>query len=140
MQNLVIIFEDFILLEEVEVGFNQLFNCGGDIVVLEFDSISFLCFVCWEWIVDCIEFYFEIWVLVIDCFGFYIFIVINLDNGCQGSDIVRVNVVFNFSQVILLDMVYFFCELGEVMLDNSGSIGILFSWFRDGINISLFNN
>lgn len=139
-QDSVIISEDFIPPEEVEAGPNQLLNCGGDIVVLEPDSTSFSRPVRWEWTADCIEPYSETWALATDCPGLYTLTVTNLDNGCQGSDTVRVNVAPNFSQAILPDTAYLSCESGEATLDNSGSTGTLFSWFRDGINISLPNN
>lgn len=139
-QDTIMISEDFVPPEEVEAGPNQLLQCGGDIIFLIPDSTIFSRPVSWEWTADCISPYSDTWVLPTDCPDLYTLTVTNLDNGCQGSDTVRVNVVPNFSQAVLPDSVFLSCEDGTATIDNTGSIGTLFSWFRDGISISLPNN
>ncbi|MEL7426730.1 MAG: gliding motility-associated C-terminal domain-containing protein, partial [Bacteroidota bacterium] len=138
--DMVIITEDFVPPEDVEAGPNQLLSCGGDIVILSPDSTLFSRPVSWEWTADCIEPYSDTWALATDCAGLYTLTVTNLDNGCSGSDTTRVNVTPNFSQAVLPDTAFLSCVDGTAILDNTGSIGTLFNWFRDGLSITLPNN
>lgn len=139
-QSTLLIGEDFVPPEEVEAGPNRLLQCGGDVVLLTPDSTNFSRPVSWEWTADCIEPYSDTWALPTDCPGIYTLTVTNIDNGCQGIDTARVNVVANFSQAILPDSVFMSCVDGTAILDNSGSIGSVFDWFRDDTPISLPNN
>ncbi len=133
----ILIGEDFVPPEEVEAGQDRLLQCGDDMVTLLPDSTIFSRPVSWEWTADCIEPFSDSWSLSTDCPGLYTLTVTNIDNGCQGSDTVRVNVVANFSQAVLPDSVYLSCEDGTATLDNIGSIGSIFDWFRDDVPISL---
>ena len=138
--DVVMITEDFVPPEDVEAGPNQLLSCGGDIVVLSPDSTLFSRPVSWEWTADCIEPTSDVWALATDCEGLYTLTVTNIDNGCSGSDTVRVNVTPNFSQAVLPDTAFLSCEDGTAVLDNTGSVGTVFNWLRDGVSITLPNN
>lgn len=132
--------EDFQPPEDVVAGPNQLLDCGGSLVQLQPDSTIFSRPVNWEWTADCIAPQSDSWAIFTDCPGLYTLTVTNIDNGCQGSDTTRVNIAPNFSIAILPDTAYLSCTTGTTILDNDGSIGSIFRWFRDGIEISLPNN
>jgi gliding motility-associated-like protein len=132
--------EDFITPEDIVAGPGQLLVCGDDFVQLLPDSTIFSRPVTWEWTADCITPQSDSWAIFTDCPGLYTLTVTNIENGCQGSDTTRVSLAPNFSIAILPDTAYLSCETGSVILDNNGSIGSVFQWFRDDVLISLPNN
>lgn len=136
----IMIAEDFLPPEDVEAGPDRLLSCGDEIVLLVPDSTIFSRPVSWEWTADCIAPFSDTWTLATDCPGIYTLTVTNIDNGCQGRDTVRVNMAPNFSLAVLPDTILLSCVDGTATLDNSGSIGSVFNWLRDDINISLPNN
>lgn len=135
-----VITDDFLPPESVEAGQNQLLSCGGSAVQLQPDSTLFSRPVSWEWTSDCIEPQSDVWAITTECPGVYTLTVTNIGNGCQGSDTTAVTVSDNFSVAILPDTAYLSCTTGSVVLQNTGSIGSIFRWLRDGVLVSLPNN
>jgi gliding motility-associated-like protein len=133
--------EDFLPPELVQAGPDAPLNCAGDIVFLTPDSTGFSRPVDWTWEGPCFTTPTDTWSVATDCAGLYTLTVTNQDNGCSAFDTVRVTASNNFSQAILADEILALdCNTGTATLNTTGSIGSVFRWFRDGVNISLPNN
>jgi gliding motility-associated-like protein len=131
--------EDFFPPEQVEAGPNALLNCANDLVQLLPDSTRFSQPVTWAWSGSCVDAVPGEWALSTNCPGVYTLTVTNVSNGCSGQSTAEVGVSETFSQAMLVPNATLSCETGMATLDNSGSIGTLYRWLRDGEIVSLPN-
>lgn len=131
--------EDFLTPEQVEAGPNALLNCVNDLVQLLPDSTRFGQPVTWAWSGPCVDTVPGVWALSTNCPGIYTLTVTNVGNGCSGQNAAEVGVSETFSQAVLVPNATLSCETGMATLDNSGTIGTLYSWLRGGEVVSLPN-
>ncbi len=135
----IIITQDFNTPPQIQAGNNPFLDCDHLIVQLQPDSNIFTEPVTWSWSGPSIlEPSDNIWGVFVDQPGLYTLEVTNIDNGCSGSDTVRVHLSQNYSVAnIQADTLYLSCETGTVLIDTEGSSSGIRQWFLDNNPIGL---